>query len=38
VSCAGEDLTDVYGEGTWYTESRTPVSAEFQTLFESVYP
>jgi len=38
VSYGGEDLTDVYGEGTSYTEFQMPVAAEFQTLFESVYP
>jgi HD-GYP domain-containing protein (c-di-GMP phosphodiesterase class II) len=38
VSFAGEDLSDVYGDGTWYTDVSVPHSADFETLFESAYP
>jgi hypothetical protein len=38
VSYNGEDLSDMYTDGTWYDEILIPHTASFETLFESVYP
>jgi len=34
----GEDISDLYNSGTWYSNIEMPYPASFETLFESLYP